>query len=62
VLTGQLVEIRATMTTLEIFQRGERVAFAKEQSKTYVVSICCAGAFKTAQSVRHSAMRGCGWM
>ena len=25
-LTGQLVEIRATMTTLEIFHRGERVA------------------------------------
>jgi transposase len=26
VLTGQLVEIRATLTTVEIFQRGERVA------------------------------------
>ena len=34
-LTGQLVEIRATMTTVEIFQRGERVASHARSRQPY---------------------------
>lgn len=34
-LTGQLVEIRATMTTVEIFQRGERVASHVRSQQNY---------------------------
>ena len=34
-LTGQLVELRATMTTVEIFHRGERVASHPRSRQTY---------------------------
>jgi transposase len=35
VLTGQLVEIRSTLTTLEIFHRGQRVASHPRSSQNY---------------------------
>jgi transposase len=35
VLTGQMVEIRSTLTTLEIFHRGQRVASHRRSSQNY---------------------------
>ena len=35
VLTGQRVEIRSTLTTLEIFHRGERVASHPRSTQNY---------------------------